>query len=305
MEKAIAQRAMGDMTVEQGEVTPGQMAPVSGRRGSSFANDVVKLVSGTTFAQALSLLAAPVLSRIYVPEDYGTATVFASIITVVGAIACLRLEQAIMLPERDADAFDLLVAALLFTLVTSGLCLVFVLSAGKSFLRLLNAPEVEPYLLLVPLAVLVKGGFLALTSWNSRKKRFGLLSVSQVVQTASINGLELGVGVAGFAQAGGLIWSRVLGSIVGPMILGGRTWRADGRMLRQGVSWHGMVAGISRYRKFPLYSTGSALLNSISWQLPTFLLSSFFTSAVVGWYALGTRVLRLPMSLIIPIGLPL
>ena len=59
-----------------------------------------------------------------------------------------------------------------------------------------------------------------------------------------------------------------------------------------------MVAGLRRHRKFPLFGTWSALLNSISWQLPTFLLSAFFSSAVVGYYALGTRLLRMPMSLI-------
>ena len=59
-----------------------------------------------------------------------------------------------------------------------------------------------------------------------------------------------------------------------------------------------MIAGFKRYRKFPLYGSWSALLYSISWQLPNFLLSVFFSSAVVGYYALGTRLLRMPMSLI-------
>lgn len=298
MEGAIARRTMDDTIMKERQTTAEQMPPASGKRGSSFARDVAKLVSGTTFAQALSLLVAPILSRIYAPDAYGTATVFASITTVVGVIACLRFEQAVMLPERDEVAANLLTAALLITLVISGLSLVLILSAGGVFSGLLNATDLEPYLWLVPVAVLFKGGFLALNYWNSRKKRFGLMSISQVVQSASINGLELGVGVAGFAQAGGLIGSRVLGSIAGTMVLGGQTWRDDGRMLRQHTTLRGMMAAISRYRKFPLYSTWSALLNSISWQLPTFLLSAFFSSAVVGWYALGTRVLRLPMSLI-------
>src|SRR5690606_37210838 len=41
-----------------------------------------------------------------------------------------------------------------------------------------------------------------------------------------------------------------------------------------------------------------ALMNIISWQLPTFLLAAFFTPAVVGFYSLGFRLLQLPMSFI-------
>lgn len=298
MDGSITQSRMDDTTMKEGKATTGEKATASGKRGGSFANDVVKLVSGTTFAQGLSLLVAPILSRIYSPDDYGIATVFVSVITIIGVVACLRFEQAVMLPERDEIAANLLAAALLITLLISGLSLVLVLSTGATFSRLLNAPDLEPYLWLVPVAVLFRGGFLALNYWNSRKKRFGLLSTSQVIQSTSISGLEVGVGYAGFAQAGGLISSRIVGSAVGTFVLGGQTWREDGRVLRQHTTWHSMIAGISRYRKFLLYSTWSALLNSISWQLPTFLLSAFFSSAVVGWYALGTRVLRLPMSLI-------
>lgn len=42
----------------------------------------------------------------------------------------------------------------------------------------------------------------------------------------------------------------------------------------------------------------SSLLNVISLQLPTFLFSAFFSTAVVGYYALSMNVLQLHMSLI-------
>jgi O-antigen/teichoic acid export membrane protein len=59
-----------------------------------------------------------------------------------------------------------------------------------------------------------------------------------------------------------------------------------------------MALGIKRYRKFPLLDSWSSLLNAISWQLPTFILSAFFSAKVVGYYALGMNVLQLPMLLV-------
>ena len=53
-----------------------------------------------------------------------------------------------------------------------------------------------------------------------------------------------------------------------------------------------------RYKKFPLVDTWSALINTISWQLPAFLLAFFFSPFVVGLYALGFQLLQLPMNFI-------
>jgi len=53
-----------------------------------------------------------------------------------------------------------------------------------------------------------------------------------------------------------------------------------------------------RYRRFPVYGSMSVLLNTISWQLPAILLQRFFSTEVVGYYALGNRLLRVPMDLL-------
>ncbi len=270
--------------------------PSKGR--GRFAADVMKLAGGTTFAQALGILVAPVLTRLYAPDAFGTAAIFISIVGIIGVVSCLRYELAIMLPERDEDAASLLAVSLLFVPIVAGLSAISILFARDPIMRLLKAPDLAPYLWLLPLIVLAHGIFLALNYWNSRTKRFGRLSVAKGAQSIVTSGTQLGLGIAGITQAGGLIGSKVLASMSVAAVLGKQTWRDDGHVIKQGASWHRMMAGLRRHKKFPLYGTWSALLNSISWQLPSFLLSSFFSTSVVGYYALGTRVLRLPMSLI-------
>lgn len=49
-----------------------QVRPISTEKKSSFAGDVLKLVSGTTIAQAIGVLATPLLTRLYAPEAFGT-----------------------------------------------------------------------------------------------------------------------------------------------------------------------------------------------------------------------------------------
>jgi lipopolysaccharide exporter len=55
---------------------------------------------------------------------------------------------------------------------------------------------------------------------------------------------------------------------------------------------------VKRYSRFPKYSTGKALLDAVAWQLPVWFLSGVFSTAVVGQFALGTKLLHMPMGLV-------
>ncbi|MEN6313789.1 MAG: hypothetical protein ABFD25_06035, partial [Clostridiaceae bacterium] len=56
----------------------------------SFAFDVLTLAGGTTFAQILTILAAPVLTRLYGPDDFGIWALYLSITSIISVIACMR-----------------------------------------------------------------------------------------------------------------------------------------------------------------------------------------------------------------------
>jgi len=268
------------------------------RRKTSFASDVLKLVSGTTIAQAIGILITPILTRLYAPEAFGTLALFTSITSILGVIACMRYELAIMLPESDEEAVNLLGVSLGFTVLLSLLTIPMVWWGRAPLLNLLNAQELAPYLWLIPPMVLGAGTFLALNYWNSRTKRFGRLSVARVLQAGSIHSIKLGAGLAGHTTGATLIGANVVGQAIATLILAAQIWRDDAQLFLRSMSWEGMWNGIKRHRKFPLYSIWSALLNNISWQLPAILLSAFFSSTVVGYYALGFRMIKLPMSLI-------
>lgn len=279
------------------EIVPEIQLAVS-RRKASFSGDVLKLVSGTTIAQAIGILITPILTRLYAPEAFGTLALFISITSILGVIACMRYELAIMLPESDEEAVNLLAVSLGFTVLLSLLTIPLIWWGRTSLLNLLNAQDLAPYLWLIPPMVLGAGIFLALNYWNSRTKRFGRLSIARVIQAGSIHSIKLGAGFAGYTMGATLIGANVIGQVIATVILAGQIWRDDAKLFLRSIRWQGMWNGIKRYRKFPLFSIWSALLNNISWQLPAILLSAFFSSTVVGYYALGFRVIKLPMSLI-------
>jgi O-antigen/teichoic acid export membrane protein len=52
-------------------------------RPHSFTADVLKLVTGTTLAQIIVVLASPLLTRLYGPEAFGFFALFTSITSII------------------------------------------------------------------------------------------------------------------------------------------------------------------------------------------------------------------------------
>ncbi len=264
----------------------------------SFPKDVLKLVTGTTIAQIVGFIASPLVARLYGPEAFGLLAIFTSISSIIGVIACMRYELAIMLPKGEREAANVLGLCLLCVTLVSVLTIPLMFFGGDALLSLLRAPNLAPYLILIPPIVFVSGVFLALNYWNSRTKLFGRLSIARIIQSITVTGTKLGVGLAGYATGGVLIGASLIGWSVSTVVLGWQIWRDDHVLLRESISWKEMRTASKRYKKFPLIESGSALLNIISWNLPAFLLAAYFSPVIVGYYSVGFMMIQMPMSLI-------
>ncbi|MFC1818731.1 lipopolysaccharide biosynthesis protein [Thermodesulfobacteriota bacterium] len=265
---------------------------------NSFTGNILKLVTGTALAQALGILFMPIVTRLFAPEAMGIVSIFSSMTGIAGVIVCLRYELAIMLPQSNDEAVNILGVSLLSVIIMTALSALFVWLGSEKIIDLLHAPKLKDYLWLVPVAILFRGLFLALNYWNSRTKNFGRLSLAQIISSFTAQAAKLAAGFAGFVSGGVLIVTSLLGIIVATAMLGSQIWRDDKKLFLDHIRWKPIGKGYVRFRKFPLIDTWGALMNSISWQLPALMLSSFFSTAIVGYYALGLAVAQRPLSII-------
>jgi lipopolysaccharide exporter len=265
---------------------------------SSFTGNVLKLVSGSVIAQGLGILVAPIVTRLFAPEAFGVAALFVSIASIIGMVACLRYELSIMLPESDEEAANLLGLSLICVMIVTSISALIIFFAQDALINLFNVQSLRKYLWLIPVAVLLAGISMALNSWNSRTKHFGRLSIVRVISSFIMQTTKLTAGFAGYVSGGVLILTGILGSLISTLILGCQTWRDDSHLLKSSLQWKEIGFGIKRYKKFPLIDVWGGLLNVISLQMPVLLLSAFFTPAIVGFYALGAAVLRMPMNIV-------
>jgi O-antigen/teichoic acid export membrane protein len=263
---------------------------------SSFLKNLTVLSIGTAAGQGLVILASPVLTRLYTPDDFGLLGIFTAVMLVFGVAACGCYEQAIVLPERDGDAGNLLVLSMGGSVVTSLVLLLLVALLREPVSIVLGAERFAPWLWLAPPCLLVTGLYQSFGYWCIRTRSFKSLSISRLVQALGRVGAQIGAGASLAAGPGGLIGGYITGQAVAATILGvpvvRRAWTRVGRS----VTLDGLRAQASRYRKFPLLTMPNAWLNSASFQMPAFLLPAFFGTEVLGQYYLAQRLFTIPVA---------
>lgn len=269
---------------------------------SHFVRNVAVVATGTAGAQAVTMLFAPVITRLYGPEAFGLLGTFLAIVAIVTPVAALTYPIAIVLPRHDQDAKGLvrLSAWLAFfmALVTAMVLLV----AGDVIARALNLESVEQYLLLVPIAMFFAALHQIMQQWLIRKKLFKVTAKVAVFQALTVNGTKAGIGW--FHPLGAvLLVVATLGHGLHALLLWLGLRRERGRQkLEQTPQTQkerlSLLSLAQRHHDFPLYRAPQVTLNAVSQSLPVLMLASFFGPSAAGFYALGKTVMGIPTSLI-------
>jgi O-antigen/teichoic acid export membrane protein len=203
-----------------------------------------------------------------------------------------------MLPETKEEAANLLAVSLGLAFLVSILSFLSIWFGRQFILSWLQMKDMEIYLWLIPPTVFIVGVSQVFNYWNSRTKNFGLLSIAKITSSLATTASMLGFGYLGHATSGAMIGSSIGGQAIITAIWGGQIWHDNAKLFQQSIRWRDIIVVSKRYRKFPYYDTWAAALNVTSWQLPIFILSTFFPSTIVGFYSLGFRVLQIPMSIV-------
>lgn len=262
----------------------------------SFLRNVSILTGGTIFAQGLMVLALPVLTRLYTPDDFNLLAVYVSTLGMVTTVSCLRYNIAIPLPEDDADGMALLALSIIAALGISFLCALPVLLVPEASAVVLGQPGLAPYLWMIPIGILIASLYNALQYWASRKKRFGLVTKTRITRAVGGVGTQLGIGVYS-GSSFGLIFGQMLAEGLGIAGILRDLFRNDRKFFNELTLVRIRNLAIE-YIKFPFISSPEALFNSASTHLPIILIASSVGGSEGAFLFLTMRVMGIPMRLI-------
>ena len=266
--------------------------------GSSFAKHVM-VVSGSVFiGQAISVIVGPINSRLYKPSDYGTLSIFGALSSVIGVVGTLQFEMAFGTIEDDSEAFHLLALCLILTGVWTTLFTIITVFAGTPFAHWISKgdPQFARYLWYLPMSIGVYCLVSIFSRWAMRKRAFPELSLTQVLTGIIASTCTVGLGLV-HAGLRGLIFGSMAANLflVGKLsTLASPEYRAQ----RQRFTFAELKTVAKRHYRYPLFTTWSVLLNSLSNIIPIIMLAKGFGTVCTGQYSLSERLLFLPTLLI-------
>src|SRR5690606_12612029 len=123
------------------------------------------IAAGSVAAQLLGIIAIPVLTRLYTPDDFGILAIYASLLAILVIIANLRYDFAIVVPRSTraaANVAAISIATAATVSATVGLALII---WSRPLAEFLNAPLVGHYMWLLPISAFGAGVYQTLNYW--------------------------------------------------------------------------------------------------------------------------------------------
>lgn len=266
----------------------------STKTGSRFRRNFIKVARANLIAQILPLLAMPLLTRLYSPEDFGAVVLFTSPLSLLLAFSTWRLDWSVPNAPSRTVASGLLLLGFIILLFFNLLFWVILWSSGLMWSFWNGFEILGSILLLLPLAVIGGGLLQLLQSWNIREGDLTAISYSKILQ---------GIGSTSINIGGGFLGLGVLGLIIGVI---SSMWLGVTTLVKHSQELHNSIMRLSRKRLYVIglsygreatLSSVASLANAASLTIIPLLLAQYYQASEVGWYALMSRLAIAPITL--------
>ncbi len=254
----------------------------------------IKLFSGATLGQLIPFFAGPILARLYSPEDFGLFAILSSTSAILSIASTGAFEYAILTTDDEKEASDLALfssmLAFIFSLLTCVILLLIILLC-------------RPWLhnsygwawLLIPVFIFLQGITNAANNSHNREEHYGKMAKGKLIRSVIMSLSQVFLGLLN------LRWGLFPGQLVGNgasaiyLFYGVKKKFINAFQLFSLANFRNLA---KKYYRFPRFMVPSQMLNELSVQVPVYFLELFFSTAVVGVYALPQKLLNVPVSLI-------
>lgn len=225
----------------------------------------------------------------YDPSQFGVYGLFTAMAMIIARISTGRYEVLIPVSKNDNDAVKFLCAAVILCVCTTGLLAAALTVWVPPFLS-----GIGNWIFLLPIQVLIFGLSITLQQWMGRKGRFGVLAVAESVRACAMMLSQWGLATSFGVSATGLILGLIIGWAVYALIILPCVLL---NVLRAAPKLKAVWSIAFAHRR-NLMLVPSQGLNTLSTNMPIFLMEALFGTAVAGSYVMASRLLYGPLALI-------
>lgn len=255
---------------------------------NSFTSKFITLLSGAAIGQFITVLASPILSRLYTPEQFGYFGIFMAIFAVLSVFVTARYELAIPLPQTHKTAAQIVYLAIFVALVVT--TVLFILIASYS---IYSSKAINAYWLILP-CILFFGSLQSFSLWHNRNNNFKVLAMSRLTQNTSMT-------VCQAILAKLTLYGLEIGFTIG--ILVALIYSGLQSKITKRYSYNRKKLNIlaKKYQLLPKYNIAPAMLDAIAHQIPMFFIFWYYAGDLAGYYFLATKVLAVPINFLVVI----
>lgn len=254
-----------------------------------YFRDLFVVFSGSSIAEILPIIITPLLTRIYLPEDFGIYGFVLSIATLLGVFSTLRYENSIIIAKDYEEARVALRLCEYISYASHFLLILLIILTSRFFLA--TNDQYITWFMLIPL-VSFSSAFLRIQiSFATRKSNFKDISKIRILQAISIAFLSATFGLSALIE-NGLIWALIVGNVIGILLF---KFKQKEREL---IAWQQIMLFFKRHKNFALYSLPAELVNTGTSRYPLLIAPIMFGTEVAGYLTLAYRLVGLPARFI-------
>jgi len=254
------------------------------------------LIIGSGISQAIPIIIAPLITRMFSPEEFGAFSLIISCSMIFAVVATGRFELAIALPRREENAVNVTLIASIYSFFFFLISFVSLIFINKHEIAWHGKLYNLDFVYWVPLIGLILGLYQIIYYFNIRIGRYSSLAKAKVMQSSSVAFSQLSLGLFKFSSLG-----LLLGQIVG---LSFSLWYlVRSSDIRKHLTTNSQLPFrlwwlAKRYKKFPLILSPSHAIGAFSPLIPVLYVGIFYDTTAAGFIALVQRVVGLPLVVI-------
>ena len=260
----------------------------------TYVKNIGLLFSGNIIAQLIPFVLAPIITRIFSPEDIGVHGNFIALVTLISIIANGRLELAIVLPQSNKIAIQLIKLGLKISICISliSFSILFIKSPLEAFYK---TNLLSQFLPLISITVLTISTHNLFIQWLVRNKLFKSISLIKIALSLITNLSFITLGWLGYGVSG-LIYGYIIGFGITTIILlflSKNTLSWNSRKVKSDLEL------IKEYKEFPLINSLHAF-SDILFQdfIILAMITSYYGIATTGLYVIMMKYLKAPTRFI-------
>ncbi|WP_417447175.1 lipopolysaccharide biosynthesis protein [Kangiella sp.] len=261
---------------------------------NKYLKNIAIILTGGLLAQLIGLMSLPVLSRLYVPEQFGLYSSFVALISLLIIIATLRLDFAIQI-AKGIKEIEVLKAIIFKSLLILILALLFLWTSYSVYANLFKIYIDEISLIVINPIFYIVSFFSAVVvsvgmSINIWYKRFHEISKIRVYQASLLAIFSI---LFSFYNGFGLIYAYMASTFFIAIFFIVKRDVVVFQLQKRRVR---VILG--KYSKFPKYAVPSDIFNSFSNVSMPLIIAAVFTPTVAGLYFMTDKIIKAPLGVL-------